>query len=105
MVPLTPSFVQPPDRVFEMKTVKIRRVGNSNVISLPHELESHGYTVGTQVVVEELANGELRIIPASRLRELIREVGRRVIAEDREALERLAEHDGPVSGLNTETNL
>lgn len=80
-----------------LKTVKIRRVGNSNVVTLPHELESHGYTAGSQVVVEELANGELRIIPASRLRELIREAGRRVLAEDRELLEALAGDDGPVS--------
>jgi antitoxin component of MazEF toxin-antitoxin module len=79
-----------------MKTVKIRKIGNSNVVTLPHELESHGYTAGTQVLIEELASGELRIIPASRVRELIREAGGRVIAEDREALEILAEQDGPV---------
>jgi antitoxin component of MazEF toxin-antitoxin module len=79
-----------------MKVVKIRRVGNSNVVSLPHELESRGFTVGTSVMIEELATGELRIIPASRVRELIREAGRRVIAEDQEALRILAAQDGVV---------
>ncbi len=76
-----------------MKIVKIRRVGNSNVISLPHELEGHGYTVGTEVMVEEIETGELRIVPAPRVRRLIREAARRVIAEDQEALRILAEHD------------
>ncbi len=83
-----------------MKTVKIRKVGNSNVVSIPRELESRGYTAGTEVLIEELASGELRIIPAPRLRELIREVGRQVIAEDQEALRILAEHDGPEVGLS-----
>jgi hypothetical protein len=47
-------------------------------------------------MVEELETGELRIIQAARLREYIRDVGRKVIAENREALEILAEHDGVV---------
>ncbi len=76
-----------------VKVVKIRRVGNSNVVSIPRELEKSGYTPGTSVLVEELADGELRIIPTDRVRERIREVGRRVVAEHPEALEILANHD------------
>ena len=76
-----------------MKVVKIRRVGNSNVVSLPRELEALGYTVGTSVVVDELANGELRILPASTVRDRIRAVGREVIAEDAEALRLLERYD------------
>lgn len=76
-----------------MKIMKIRRVGNSNVVSLPHELEQRGYTAGTSVVVEELPTGELRIIPAPQLRELVRDIGLQVIAEDQQALRRLAEHE------------
>ena len=76
-----------------MEIVKIRRVGNSNVISLPRGLERLGYTSGTSVVVDELESGELRVVPASRVHELIRETGRRVVAENREALEILERHD------------
>ncbi len=76
-----------------MDVVRIRRAGNSNVISLPKGLERLGYTSGTSVVVEELESGELRVVPVSRVRELIREVGRRVVAENREALQILERHD------------
>jgi antitoxin component of MazEF toxin-antitoxin module len=76
-----------------MKVVKIRRVGNSNVVSIPRELEARGYSPGTSVLVEELEGGELRIIPTDKVRERIRDVGRRVVAEHPEALKSLAEHD------------
>lgn len=75
-----------------MKIVKVRRVGNSNVVSIPRELEAHGYTPGTSVLVEELEGGELRIIPTDQLRERIRDVGRRVVSEHPDALRILAEH-------------
>lgn len=76
-----------------MKVVKIRRVGNSNVVSIPRELESRGYAPGTEVLVEELEGGALRIVPTDQVRERIRDVGRRVVAERGEALKILAEHD------------
>jgi len=38
----------------------VRRVGNSNVVSIPRELEASGYTPGCSVLVEELPGGELR---------------------------------------------
>lgn len=76
-----------------MKIVKVRRVGNSNVVSIPRELETHGYSPGTSVLVEELEDGELRIIPTEQLRERIRTIGERVVAEHPEALKILAEHD------------
>jgi antitoxin component of MazEF toxin-antitoxin module len=76
-----------------MKIVKIRRVGNSNVVSIPRELESHGYAPGTSVLVEELAEGELRILPTEQLRERIRTIGERMVAEHPEALKILAEHN------------
>lgn len=76
-----------------MKVVKVRRVGNSNVVSIPKELEASGYTPGSSVLVEELADGELRILPTDQVRERIRQVGRRVVAEHPEALRILAEHD------------
>ncbi len=76
-----------------MKIVKVRRVGNSNVISLPRELEAQGFTPGSSVLVEELPGGELRILSTERVRERIRAVGRRVVAEHEEALRILADHD------------
>jgi antitoxin component of MazEF toxin-antitoxin module len=76
-----------------MKVVKVRRVGNSNVVSIPKELEASGYTPGASVLVEELPDGELRILPTDQVRERIRTVGRRVVDEHPEALRILAEHD------------
>lgn len=76
-----------------MRVVKVRRVGNSNVVSIPKEFEASGYTPGSSVLVEELAGGELRILPTDQVRERIREVGRRVVDEHSEALKILAEHD------------
>jgi hypothetical protein len=55
-----------------MKVVKVRRVGNSNVISIPREFEAQGYVPGASVLVEELAGGELRIISTDTVRERIR---------------------------------
>jgi antitoxin component of MazEF toxin-antitoxin module len=76
-----------------MRIVKVRRVGNSNVVSIPREYEAKGFTPGSSVLLDELADGELRLVPADRVREQIRSIGRRVIDEHREALEILAEHD------------
>lgn len=76
-----------------MRVVKVRRVGNSNVVSIPRELEARGYTPGTSVLVEELEGGELRIMPTEQVRDRIRSVGRRVVGEHAEALKILAEHD------------
>lgn len=76
-----------------MKIVKVRRVGNSNVVSIPREFEARGFTPGASVLVEELPGGELRILPTERVRERIRGIGRRVVAEHAEALQILADHD------------
>jgi hypothetical protein len=50
------------------------------------------YTPGSSVLVEGLPGGELRIIPGE-VRECIRDTGGRVVAEHREALKILADHD------------
>jgi antitoxin component of MazEF toxin-antitoxin module len=76
-----------------MKVVKIRRVGNSNVISIPREFEARGYAPGASVLVEELPGGELRIMSTDKVREHIRDVGQRVVADHAEALQILADHD------------
>lgn len=56
-----------------MQVMKIRRVGNSNVVSLPHALEQLGYTAGTTVLVEVLPDGALRIVPTARVRAVMRD--------------------------------
>jgi antitoxin component of MazEF toxin-antitoxin module len=76
-----------------MKVVKVRRVGNSNVISIPREFETHGYAPGSSVLVEELPGGDLRIMSTEKVRERIRDIGSRVVAEHSEALQILADHD------------
>lgn len=76
-----------------MKLVKIRRVGNSNVVSIPHEHEGLGFKPDVQVLVTALPSGELRVLPATSVRKMIREYGRRVIAEDRQSLHILEDFD------------
>ncbi len=76
-----------------MKVVKVRRVGNSNVISIPREFEAQGYSPGSSVLVEEMPGGELRIMSTEKVRERIRDIGERVVAEHGEALQILADHD------------
>ncbi len=76
-----------------MRIVKVRRVGNSNVVTLPREFEARGYTPGSSVLVEELPGGELRILPAEKVREQIGNIGRRLVDQHQEALQILAQHD------------
>lgn len=76
-----------------MKVVKVRRVGNSNVISIPREFEARGYAPGSSVLVEELPGGELRVMSTEKVSEHIRDIGQRLVAEHGEALEILANHD------------
>jgi antitoxin component of MazEF toxin-antitoxin module len=76
-----------------MRIVKIRRVGNSNVVSIPREFEAQGFTPGSSVLLEELPGGALRIMLTENVRKQIRRIGRRVVDEHREALEILAAHD------------
>jgi antitoxin component of MazEF toxin-antitoxin module len=76
-----------------MKINRVRRVGNSKVVSLPRELDRIGFVDGAQVVIQELPSGEVRLLPTDRMRLMVREYGRRVVAENRKALDILADHD------------
>lgn len=79
-----------------MEIVKVRKVGNSNVITLPRELQQLGFTEGTQIVVEATPEGEVRLIPVNSLREVIRASGRKVARQHRAALDILADaEDAP----------
>jgi antitoxin component of MazEF toxin-antitoxin module len=76
-----------------MKLVKVRRVGNSIVMTLPRGVERLGFTPGSQVLVEELPSGQLLVTPAEKFRTRLRKTGREVVAEDREALSILEAYD------------
>lgn len=71
----------------------MRRVGNSDGFAIPREFESSGYAPGSSVLVEQLADGELRILPTDRVRDRTRQTARGVVAEHPEALDILAKHD------------
>jgi antitoxin component of MazEF toxin-antitoxin module len=82
-----------------MMMVKVRRVGNSNVISLPRELEDRGFTPGTTVLMDVLPTGELQVVPAVTVRRVTPERARQLVARNRESLDLLAEHDSVVPEL------
>ena len=77
-----------------MQMVKVRRVGNSNVISLPRELEAQGYVPGATVVVEVLPTGELRVTPVVVVRRLTPERAAELADKHHVLLDRLAAGDG-----------
>jgi len=70
-----------------MALVKVRRVGNSNVITLPAALEGRGFEPGTAVLVEAEEDGTLRVIPIPDLDAHIRDVARTAIQRRRRTLE------------------
>jgi antitoxin component of MazEF toxin-antitoxin module len=76
-----------------MKIVKVRRVGNSNVVSIPREFEASGYTPGSSVLVEDLGGGELRILPTDKVRERVRQIADRIVTEHPEAMDVLANYN------------
>jgi antitoxin component of MazEF toxin-antitoxin module len=76
-----------------MKRMRIRRIGNSNMVALPSELEEAGYRPGVEVLVQEMPEGEVRIVRADLARESTRDLARRLAERHRRTLERLADHD------------
>lgn len=76
-----------------MAGVKVRKVGNSNVITVPRELERYGLVDGATVAFVPLRSGEVLIVPADRYEEYVREVGRQIVQRRRRALEKLEAHD------------
>jgi antitoxin component of MazEF toxin-antitoxin module len=81
------------DIIDDMKIMKVRRLGNSNVVTIPHELEAKGYVLGSTVLIETLDDGTLHIVPTEHLHGRVSEIGRQIVAENREALGVLASHD------------
>ena len=73
--------------------MRIRRIGNSNMVALPSELEEAGYRPGVEVLVQAMPEGEVRIVRADLARESTRDLARRLAERHRHTLERLADHD------------
>jgi hypothetical protein len=59
----------------------------------PRGFEASGYTPGASVLVEELADGELRILTTDRVRGRVRQIADRMVREHPEAMDILANHD------------
>jgi antitoxin component of MazEF toxin-antitoxin module len=76
-----------------MALVEVRRVGNSNVITLPAGLGSHGFEPGSAVLVEAEDDGTLRVIPVPDVDTHVREVALTAIQRRRRTLEILEAHD------------
>lgn len=76
-----------------MEIVKIRKVGNSNVLSVPRSLARAGYEAGQPVLIEQLANGDLLVRRVESHRQFIRETMRSVAKKHRRSLDMLAAHD------------
>jgi antitoxin component of MazEF toxin-antitoxin module len=76
-----------------MQVVKIRRVGSSNVLTLPRELEAAGFVAGTSLIVDQTPSGALVLFPESQFSQHVQQIGQRVIEEHREALDLLAAAD------------
>lgn len=80
-----------------MEIVKVRRVGNSNVITLPREMERYGFVEGSQVTIEAAGDGELRLVSVEKMqehRERVRQASREVMHKHRRSLALLAESEG-----------
>ena len=76
-----------------MHVVKIRRVGNSNVVSLPAEFEEFGFAAGTPAAIERQQDGSLRLVPLPDLREQVAALARRTVRKNTRALAILEAHD------------
>jgi hypothetical protein len=73
--------------------MRSRRIGNSNMVALPSELEKAGDRPGVEILVQGMPDGQVRIARADLAQESTREVAHRPAERHRRALERRADHD------------
>lgn len=76
-----------------MKMLKVRRVGNSNMVALPKEWEESGFGPGAYVLVERDEAGEVRMLRAGDINERIDALADEMVSKHAEALKILADHD------------
>jgi antitoxin component of MazEF toxin-antitoxin module len=79
-----------------MKLLKIRRVGNSNMVALPKDWEDDGFTAGAYLLVERDQTGEIRMLRADNVAAQVDALADEMIEKHAEALRILAEHDRAV---------
>jgi antitoxin component of MazEF toxin-antitoxin module len=73
--------------------LKVRRVGNSNMVALPKEWEASGFGPGAYVLVERDQAGEVRMLRAGDITVQIDALADEMMEKHAEALQILAEHD------------
>jgi len=73
--------------------IKVRRVGNSNMVALPKEWETSGFGPGAHLLVERDQTGEVRMLRADGITDRIDALADEMIEKHAEALRILAEHD------------
>lgn len=73
--------------------LKIRRVGNSNMVALPKEWENDGFAPGAYVLVERDQTGEIRMLRAGDMAAKVDALADEMIEKHAEALRILTEHD------------
>lgn len=76
-----------------MKMLKIRRVGNSNMVALPKDWEKEGFAPGSYVLAERDRAGEIRMVRAGDMAARVDALADEMIGKHAEALRILAEHD------------
>lgn len=76
-----------------MKMLKVRRVGNSNMVAIPKEWEAAGFGPGAYVLVERDKAGEIRMLRAGDVASRVDALAVEMIEKHAEALRILAEHD------------
>jgi len=75
-------------------TVKVRRVGNSNVVTIPRGLERYGFTEGQDVSFVPLETGEVLLVAAAQMETYMQQLGGQILARRGRAMATLAAHDG-----------
>jgi len=78
-----------------MEIVKVRRVGNSDMVSLPRALKVTGFAPGTTVAIDVIDSHTvvLKAVPDAERRARIRRAIRTSIQRSGKALELLEEYD------------
>lgn len=76
-----------------MRMLKIRRVGNSNMVALPKDWEDEGFGPGAYVLMERDQAGEIRMLRAHDVAARVDALADEMIEKHAEALRILAEHD------------
>ncbi len=73
--------------------LKVRRVGNSNMVALPKEWAADGFCPGAHVLVERDEAGEVRILRAGDVPARIDALAGEMVEKHAVALQTLAAHD------------